>query len=122
MTFLAAARCCNAAGTECESDLGADKDCHSSLSYDAASSVCESHASGWRLCTKGELESKLCCGTGCGHDGRHAWVYNPSVTYSKESCKDLAENPYPGWARSGSVASKMVEGIGELFLWSGNNW
>eukprot|EP00662_Eupelagonemidae_sp_cell21_P056802 gene56802-biopygen38262 len=59
----AAARCCNDAGTECESDLGANSDCHREVSYDKAMNECANHGNGWRLCTRGELDSRLCCGT-----------------------------------------------------------
>eukprot|EP00662_Eupelagonemidae_sp_cell21_P058185 gene58185-biopygen18248 len=78
----AAVRCCDASGTSCESDLGPSADCHHAVTYDEATNECANHASGWRLCTRGELDSRLCCGTGCGNDGRPTWVYNPGTTAS----------------------------------------
>ena len=67
-SFLAGVRCCrnNIGTTECENLV----DCPSgSVSYDEAASKCKDLTGYDRLCTKDEILSDICCGTGgkCNH-------------------------------------------------------
>jgi len=65
----AAVRCCSQYGTVCESiQVG----CLAERTYAEAESVCTSR--GMRVCTRAELDTDLCCGTGCGFDNQLVWT------------------------------------------------
>jgi len=63
---LAAVRCCKdtTTGLTCETDVNTL--CNSGKSWSEAKQICESN--GHRLCTLTELQSNVCCGTGCQFD------------------------------------------------------
>lgn len=62
----AAVRCCKdtASGVTCETDVNSL--CNSGKTWAQAKSICESN--GHRLCTLPELQSNICCNTGCNYD------------------------------------------------------
>jgi len=92
----AAVRCCSQYGTVCESiQLG----CLAERTFVQAEMVCVSR--GMRLCTRAELDTDLCCGTGCGFDNQLVWTSTQvtctslcdarppnSVQQMKSSCSD----------------------------------
>ena len=74
--FLAYVRCCTLNGSRCYT--------HDScltpaglLTFDDAKLKCESY--GLRLCTKDELLSDLCCGTGGECDDHQVWTSTPRI-------------------------------------------
>jgi len=81
----AAVRCCSMDGKKCESsEIG----CPTGKTYSEALSICK--LSGLRLCTKDELHSGVCCGTGCQFDNARVWSSNVGkLPLSKEA------NPVP---------------------------
>jgi len=84
VTDTAAVRCCrNSAvavtGIECETDVNGQ--CNSGISWGQAKQVCET--SGWRLCTLTELQSNVCCGTGCDYDYMtNIWTSTPATIHA----------------------------------------
>jgi len=89
-TNTAAVRCCSADGSSCttqglgDSTTGdvfdldggvvAQQACITSATFSEAAGICA--AEGLRLCTSSELDSGVCCGTGCWHDHRAIWTSN----------------------------------------------
>merc|ERR1712012_1107098 len=43
--------------------------------FQEAIDLCEKLGSGWSLCTRTEVRSNICRGTGCGHDHKLAWAF-----------------------------------------------
>lgn len=73
-TGVAAVRCCSNDGRRCEtSGVG----CLDGQNHLVAEAACS--ARGLRLCTEPELDSGVCCGTGCGFDGRRVWTSTPAI-------------------------------------------
>jgi len=87
----AAVRCCSSDGSSCTTqdlpgsiaadviapdgtDVGSVEACRQDVSYFEARGICEE--AGLRLCSSGELDSGVCCGTGCWHDHRAIWTSN----------------------------------------------
>jgi hypothetical protein len=87
----AAIRCCSDDGTTCQTQdlpgsvmgqiLGVDgaatghtQACINSITFEEAEATCAE--AGRRLCTVAELNSGICCGTGCWHDHRAIWTRN----------------------------------------------
>jgi len=67
----AAIRCCSHAGDTCTTmDLGGG--CQEEVLFATAVNECE--ANGMRLCTQTEIETRVCCQTGCGFDSDQIWV------------------------------------------------
>jgi len=66
-----AVRCCSHAGDTCDTDHLVDG-CQTDVTFTQAVELCA--LNGERLCTQTEIEARVCCGTGCGHDGRKVWV------------------------------------------------
>jgi hypothetical protein len=50
--------------------------CVEGASYSQAMQTCS--ARGMRLCSEQELNRGVCCGTGCGFDGRRVWSNTPA--------------------------------------------
>jgi hypothetical protein len=89
-TNTAAVRCCSDDGQSCTtqglsgSSTGAVFDldgaevaqqaCINAVTFSEAAGICA--ADGLRLCTSDELDSGVCCGTGCWHDHRAIWTSN----------------------------------------------
>eukprot|EP00929_Paragymnodinium_shiwhaense_P083388 TRINITY_DN44406_c0_g1_i1.p1 TRINITY_DN44406_c0_g1~~TRINITY_DN44406_c0_g1_i1.p1 ORF type:complete len:391 (-),score=56.98 TRINITY_DN44406_c0_g1_i1:409-1581(-) len=71
-TELAHVRCCSLDGTDCLSKHSA---CRARGTFEDAEELCKSL--GRRLCSQAELESNLCCGTGCGMDNELVWTSMP---------------------------------------------
>ncbi|KAL1515959.1 hypothetical protein AB1Y20_002572 [Prymnesium parvum] len=85
----ASIRCCKKEESACYDSVCDDLVRSSSFSGHAVSlyeAMIECEAHGARLCTAAELEGGMCCGTGCGFDGRMVW--------SSDSC-DLSPSPPP---------------------------
>jgi len=71
----AAVRCCKPDGSTCETDVNGL--CNSGKTFAEAKSICETN--GWRLCTLPELETGICCGTGCDYDYMtQIWTSTPA--------------------------------------------
>ena len=66
-TQTGAVRCCSFDGGSCESDIPG---C-STLTFFNAKQECSEF--GMRLCTEKELDSHICCGTGCAFDSEMVW-------------------------------------------------
>lgn len=67
----AAVRCCqhSTGNLQCASSV---VNCPMGKTYVEGKKICEDH--GMRLCTKDELESNVCCGTGCNFDSWLIWT------------------------------------------------
>ena len=80
-SYLAGVRCCQADGKRCLTP----NSCSENLtSYDEAISKCEEYNTNnvtsndtMRLCTKTELLSTICCGTGGNCDKYEVWTSTP---------------------------------------------
>ena len=68
-SYQACLRCCSNNGKECVTPLECPAD---KMSYDHAVSKCAE--SDHRLCTKAELLSRVCCGTGGSCDSYEIWT------------------------------------------------
>lgn len=73
ITGRASVRCCSQNGRRCESQTVG---CLEGVSFSQANLACSSR--GLRLCTEPELNGGVCCGTGCGFDGRRVWTQTPA--------------------------------------------
>ena len=70
----AAVRCCSLEGISCITPGGNNADQYGEClktTFEEAEGKCASI--NMRLCTPDELESNLCCGTGCGFDRTPTW-------------------------------------------------
>ena len=71
----AAVRCCSLSGISCITPGGHDAEqyggCLEKTTFEEAEGKCASI--NMRLCTLEELESNLCCGTGCEFDMKPTW-------------------------------------------------
>ena len=77
-----AVRCCDGQGACHSNHSGA---CFpSSATHLEAEEACA--AQGMRLCTLTELESKVCCGTGCGYDDFRVWSSMEGVLMAFGPC------------------------------------
>jgi len=72
----ASVRCCSISGDTCDSDH-LDGGCQSDKTYVEATALCA--ANGERLCTEVEIDSQLCCSTGCNFDGHQVWVLHEDI-------------------------------------------
>ena len=66
-TQTGAVRCCSIDGASCKSEI---PDCLT-LTFLKAQQKCSEF--GMRLCTEKELDSHICCGTGCAFDAEMVW-------------------------------------------------
>merc|ERR1711871_700376 len=78
-----AVRCCANDGSSCQSGDGAGGSCIASATYTDAEAICDSY--GMRLCTQVELQSGLCCSTGCNFDDVAVWTATPCGSSSSNS-------------------------------------
>jgi len=70
-------RCCSNDGTQCKTaELGTCESLNE-RTLDEAHTICKKQ--NMRLCTELELNSNICCGTGCDTDGSLVWVKPPGV-------------------------------------------
>lgn len=69
----ASVRCCSFDGRRCETQTVG---CLERASYNQANAACSQR--GLRLCSEQELNRGVCCGTGCGFDGRRVWTNTPA--------------------------------------------
>jgi len=85
---VAAVRCCKDApgGLTCETDV--NNLCNAGKTWSEAKQICESN--GHRLCTLTELQSNVCCGTGCNYD------YMTNIWTSTKFEKMVQVAPCPG--------------------------
>jgi len=72
-TGRASVRCCSMNGQRCETQ---NVGCLEGQTYNEATAACSRR--GLRLCSEHELERGVCCGTGCGFDGRRVWSNTPA--------------------------------------------
>lgn len=119
----AAVRCCqhSTGNLQCASSV---INCPMGKTYVEGKKICEDH--GMRLCTKDELESNVCCGTGCNFDSWLIWTSTEFVSTTtplpvwggqeeEESLEDEDLKPGPadhlGGFRSAMTAavSKVME-------------
>merc|ERR1719343_3403 len=101
-TDVAAVRCCKksspslVAADICETDVNGL--CNSGKTYAEAKQICESattQGGGWSLCTITELQSGICCGTGCDYDYMtNVWTKTPAlVRATMTACVESTETP-----------------------------
>jgi len=75
-SLSASVRCCSVGGIEVTCDSDPSGTCLPAVAtYAEAEQACA--AAGMRLCTRGEIEDDICCGTGCGYDGHVVWTSEP---------------------------------------------
>ena len=74
----ASVRCCSVSGIDitCDSRDPSGTCLPAVATYAEAEQACA--AAGMRLCTRGEIEDDICCGTGCGYDGHVVWTSSGS--------------------------------------------
>jgi len=75
---VASVRCCSKTlPLQCETDVNTL--CNSGKTFDEAKAICEGAPGDWRLCTLTELQSGVCCGTGCDYDYMtNIWTSTPA--------------------------------------------
>ena len=74
-SFLANTRCCDIEGVSC---ITPNTHCpKNAVTYDKAVEKCQKE--GRRLCTKVELNSGVCCGTGGGCDHHLVWTSTKKI-------------------------------------------
>jgi len=73
MSGRASVRCCSMDARRCETQTVG---CLEGVSFNQANAACSSR--GLRLCAQHELETGICCGSGCGFDGRRVWTSTPA--------------------------------------------
>jgi len=71
-TDTATVRCCNP--NKCKSMDDSKKCFGTKLTFDQGKKLCESLGDNYGLCTKEQVISKMCCGTGCGYDAKMIWI------------------------------------------------
>jgi len=86
----AAVRCCSTSGDECVSEAGPGQCLPGAASYETAAQTCT--ALGMRICTKTQLNSGLCCDTGCGFDSKAVWA---STSCRQTAAPTAAPTPAP---------------------------
>ena len=77
-SYNAFIRCCSVDATECTTVSSDCKEPTYATTYDDAVSQCESQ--GLRLCTKDELLTDVCCGTGGSCDNYAIWTSTSAGT------------------------------------------
>lgn len=75
-TDTANVRCCSFDGSSCETQ-GLHSGCQQDKTFFEAQTICADN--GMRLCSEAEMDSSLCCGTGCGYDSSKVWTSTDSV-------------------------------------------
>merc|ERR1712038_170316 len=91
-------RCCKEGknGPKCDtiSDCSNTEDL---VSYVDAADLCTNKGEGWRLCTKAELESDICCKTGGGCHSSAVWT----STWAMCDSNDVTNEDEDDWCPSG---------------------
>lgn len=72
----AAVRCCSHNGESCHSEIG--HVCYDAATFRDARSIC--NGAGMRLCTQNEMNSGVCCGTGCWFNHYSVWISDGAPT------------------------------------------
>jgi hypothetical protein len=81
-TQKAGVRCCSSDGSTCTTPGS----CPGSSTYAQAQQICS--YSGRRICSKLEIESSKCCGTGGGCDAHPTWTSTPAPVLRAKGCPD----------------------------------
>ena len=86
-SYLAGVRCCSIDGTTCETTINCNTD---KMSFSDA--VLKCNENGRRICTKDELASRICCGTGGSCDFHENWTspYSPWTEEPNMFCKQCS--------------------------------
>jgi len=103
-------RCCyeGKKGTKCDT-ISDCKDNTTLATYAEATEQCAEK--GWRLCTKDELRSDICCKTGGGCHSSEIW------TSEWEQKSDDVATDVPDWCPSGFTAiSQNLDGEGKMWI------
>lgn len=82
-----AVRCCRSVGTclQCRSK-NEDGKCIAGTGSNVgmtrrdAQQACRDIGDGWNLCTKEQLDTGKCCGTGCNYDNHYTWIQSGGAT------------------------------------------
>lgn len=111
-TDVAAVRCCKksspslVAADICETDVNGL--CNSGKTYAEAKQICESattQGGGWSLCTITELQSGICCGTGCDYDYMtNVWTKTPATPRFMRSVCDPTASSVSNYTLATSTA------------------
>lgn len=72
----AAVRCCSHSGESCHSQIGGV--CNDVATFRDARSIC--NGAGMRLCSQTEMNSGVCCGTGCWFNHYPVWISDGAPT------------------------------------------
>ena len=70
-SFQAGVRCCD--GNTCRTE----GNCPGVATHSEAVDICSEIGEGWKLCTKDELLSEMCCRTGGNCDSSAVWTSTP---------------------------------------------
>jgi hypothetical protein len=93
-------------GNGCKSKNSATQQCFpKKATFDEAEEACAD--AGLRLCTQPELESDMCCSTGCEYDNLRMWSSTPAVGHmSGPGCK--ADNTWDEWENTLDTDTEAV--------------
>jgi len=98
-------RCCSSSGSgaPCESQKVG---CPMGKTFYDAKSACE--AKGMRLCTRAQVASNICCGTGCEFDSKLIWTFDsePGTVSPSSTSSTAATAPSPSPAPAPEPAPK----------------
>lgn len=95
--------------------------CHRGLTLPQAAELCE--ANGERLCTRAEIGSSTCCGTGCSHDGHLIWIQEraPPQLIMLGAHDSMPLDVSPGSGYDGTTAAVRCCSMDGSFCQSGDN-
>ena len=76
-------------------------------SFDEAVNICE--ANGKRLCNGRELETGVCCGSGCGYNQNAVWI-SPEARYTADGCPGVGSAIATEVSTTGAVRCCSLDG------------
>eukprot|EP01064_Diplonema_japonicum_P014854 TRINITY_DN2253_c2_g1_i1.p1 TRINITY_DN2253_c2_g1~~TRINITY_DN2253_c2_g1_i1.p1 ORF type:complete len:1110 (+),score=313.86 TRINITY_DN2253_c2_g1_i1:84-3413(+) len=80
-------------GVTCHSKSKATGNCFDTLkTFDEAKNTCASEGPGWRLCYIAELQSGVCCSTGCNQNTKVVWTLDTYGGSTGRSCPAMGQS------------------------------
>jgi len=98
---------------------GKKKDCMSGhkdgskFSLQEARDMCNYLGDGWRLCTRSEVDQKMCNKKGCSHDSAHVWV-------TEQPERNIVEMTAGGWGGTCTCPDGSAYEVGDNHDWCGS--
>ena len=106
-SLIGTVRCCSLDGSSCASMTNSNECFGVDKSFDEAVNICE--ANGKRLCNGRELETGVCCGSGCGYDQNAVWI-SPEARYTADGCPGVGSAIATEVSTTGAVRCCSLDG------------